>query len=260
MVKQLMRLQRVQVILYFTSERVDDRVNALIVGGTNVTATYNDASNGNNFSQSDFDSAFTAKDTDDLSEGSSNLYFTNARADARIVNALKDEDNMASNSATQVPSQQSVKAYVDDQIGAENTLAEDNDVNITSAADGSLLLYDTGTAKWIDNVMSGDATLADTGVVTLATVNSNTGSIGSSTAIPVITTNAKGLVTAVSTASITTALSVGADSGTNDSVALAKDILNLTGGTGIDTTGSGTTITIGNRRYGYYSSWFTNIN
>jgi hypothetical protein len=151
---------------------------------------------------------------------------------------------MASNSATHAPSQQSVKAYVDDQIGAENTLAEDNDVNITSAADGSLLLYDTGTAKWIDNVMSGDATLADTGVVTLATVNSNTGSIGSSTAIPVITTNAKGLVTAVSTASITTALSVGADSGTNDSVALASDVLDFTGGTGIDTTVSNNDISI----------------
>ena len=35
----------------------------------------------------------TGFDTDDLSEGSSNLYFTNARADARISNAIKDEDN-----------------------------------------------------------------------------------------------------------------------------------------------------------------------
>ena len=30
-----------------------------------------------------------------------------------------------------------------------------------------MLLYDTGTSKWIDNVMSGDATMADTGVITL---------------------------------------------------------------------------------------------
>ena len=42
---------------------------------------------GDSFSQSDFDSAFTAKDTDDLSEGTTNLYFTNARADARIAAA-----------------------------------------------------------------------------------------------------------------------------------------------------------------------------
>ena len=79
-----------------------------------------------------------------------------------------DEDNLASDLATKVPTQQSVKAYVDAQIAAENTLAEDNDVNITSAADGSMLLYDTGTSMWIDNVMSGDATLTDGGVISLA--------------------------------------------------------------------------------------------
>jgi hypothetical protein len=60
------------------------------------------------------DSQILTKDnTDEITEGSTNLYFTNARADARITNALKDEDNMASDSATHVPSQQSVKAYVD---------------------------------------------------------------------------------------------------------------------------------------------------
>jgi len=40
---------------------------------------------GDSFSQTDFDNAFTAKDTDDLSEGSTNLYYTDARADARIA-------------------------------------------------------------------------------------------------------------------------------------------------------------------------------
>lgn len=47
--------------------------------------------------------------------------------------------------------------------------------------------------------LSGDATLADTGVLTLSTVNSNVGSFGSSTAIPTITANAKGLITAITT-------------------------------------------------------------
>ena len=49
-------------------------------------------------------------DTDDLSEGSNNLYYTDARADARITAALIDEDDMSTNSATRIPSQQSVKA------------------------------------------------------------------------------------------------------------------------------------------------------
>ena len=82
--------------------------------------------------------------------------------------AFLDEDDMASDSATKVASQQSIKKYVDDRILTEDTLAEMNDVNLTSPADASLLLYDTGTSKWIDNVMSGDATLADTGALTIA--------------------------------------------------------------------------------------------
>ena len=158
--------------------------------------------------------------------------------------AILDEDNMATNSATQLATQQSIKAYVDAQVDTADTLAELNDTTITSAADGSLLLYDTGNSVWIDNVMSGDATLADTGAITLATVNSNVGQFGSSTAIPIVTANAKGLVTAVSTASITTSLTVGADSGTNDAVALASDVLDFSGGTGIDTTVSNNDISI----------------
>lgn len=54
----------------------------------------------------------------------------------------------------------------DDVTGS--TLAGLSDTNITSPADGSILLYDTGTSKYIDNVISGDATLADTGALTIA--------------------------------------------------------------------------------------------
>ena len=43
-----------------------------------------------------------------------------------------------------------------------------SDTTLTSPADGALLLYDTGTSKFIDNVVSGDATLADTGALTIA--------------------------------------------------------------------------------------------
>lgn len=58
----------------------------------------------------------TKDNSDEITEGSTNLYFTNARADARITAALIDEDNMSSNSATRIPSQQSVKAYVDNEV------------------------------------------------------------------------------------------------------------------------------------------------
>ena len=84
---------------------------------------------------------------------------------------FKDEDDMASDSATAVASQQSVKAYVDNQ-GASSTLSGLTDTNLTSPADASVLFYDTGTSKWIDNVFSGAITVADTGVATLADVSS----------------------------------------------------------------------------------------
>ena len=77
---------------------------------------------------------FDALTTDDVTEGAK-LYYTDARADARITAALIDEDNMASDSDTRLPSQQSVKAYVDSQI-----LTKDNTDEIT---EGSTNLYYT---------------------------------------------------------------------------------------------------------------------
>ena len=162
---------------------------------------------------------------------------------------IESEGIGSNDNDTTLPTSAAVKAYVDAQVDTHDTLAELTDTNITSPADGSMLLYDTGTSKWIDNVMSGDATLADTGVLTLATVNSNVGSFGSATAIPVVTVNAKGLVTAVSTASISTTLTVDADSGTGN-VALATDDLRIVGTTNeietsVGKSGTDVTVTVG---------------
>ena len=60
--------------LYFTNERVDDRVAALVDGGTGISATYDDA---NNLLSLAVD--FGEINTDNLTEGSSNRFFTQAR-------------------------------------------------------------------------------------------------------------------------------------------------------------------------------------
>ena len=101
----------------------------------------------------------TGFDTDDLSEGSTNLYFTNARADARITNALKDEDNMASNSATHVPSQQSVKAYVDATVAATNELVEDSSPQLGANLDLN------------SNNITGTGDISTTGNITLTSTD-----------------------------------------------------------------------------------------
>ena len=82
--------------------------------------------------------------------------------------AILDNDAFDNASATTLATSESIKAYVDARILTEDTLAELNDTNITSPADGSLLFYDTSTSMWIDNVVSGDITIADTGVATIA--------------------------------------------------------------------------------------------
>lgn len=92
----------------------------------------------------------------------------------------------------------------------------------------------SGDATWTVN-FNGSANA--TAALTLATVNSNTGSFGSSTVIPVITVNAKGLITSVTTASISTSGSLSISGGTGtDTVTLGTDTLTFAGGTGVSTT------------------------
>ena len=70
--------------LYFTDERVDDRVALLIKNGTGISWTYNDLLN--TLTPTVTLSPFT---TSNLSEGS-NLYFTDERVDDRVSQLIKD--------------------------------------------------------------------------------------------------------------------------------------------------------------------------
>ena len=81
--------------------------------------------------------------------------------------AILDEDNMASNSATKLATQQSIKAYVDSQVATADTLAELSDTNISSLASGHILVYD-GSDSFDNVAVSGDVTIAANGAVTIA--------------------------------------------------------------------------------------------
>ena len=66
--------------LYFTNERVDDRINALITASTGITKVYDDTANTYTLSvtQSDIN-------TDNVTEGSSNLFTTAARSRTHLL-------------------------------------------------------------------------------------------------------------------------------------------------------------------------------
>ena len=135
----------------------------------------------------------------------------------------------------------------DSSIVYEGSTANSHETTLTvtdPTADRTITLPNATGTLITHGMFSGDATVATNGAVTLATVNSDTSAVGSTTVIPVITANAKGLVTSVGTASISTVLTVGADSGSNDSVTVGTDTLDFSGGSNITTTVSNNDISI----------------
>jgi len=128
------------------------------------------------------------------------------------ITGFVDEDNMASDSASLVPTQQSVKAYVDSQVTAQDLdFAGDSGGALSVDLDSQSLTIAGGTG--IETSGSGQTltvNLSDSGVTA--------GDYGGSATIPTFTINAQGQITAVSNNSISTSFDIAADSGTNDTV------------------------------------------
>ena len=148
-----------------------------------------------------------------------------------------DEDNMASDSATRVPTQQSVKAYVDAAVtGQDLDFQGDSGGALAIDLDSETLTIAGGTG--LSSVGSGNG-------VTLNLDNTavTPNSYGSTTAIPVLTVDAQGRITAASTASISTSWTLTGDSGSQ--TVDGGDTVDIAGGTGITTVASATdTLTV----------------
>lgn len=118
--------------LFFTNERVDDRVAVLLTGGTGINKSYDDASDSLTLSV-DF-SEFT---TDDVVEGSSDLYFTDDRARSAIsVTDAGGDGSLGYDGATGIltytgPSAAEVRAHVSvTDLGGDGSMSYDSGTGV----------------------------------------------------------------------------------------------------------------------------------
>ena len=118
--------------LYYTDERVDDRVAALISGGTGISATYNDAGNLLTLSAD-----FGEFDTSNITEGS-NLYYTNARADARIALQVGANLDLSSKDTDALTEGSTNLYYTDTRADARVAAATGANLDLTNQDTGDL--------------------------------------------------------------------------------------------------------------------------
>jgi hypothetical protein len=128
-----------------------------------------------------------------------NAYFDGLRLGSVSVTAILDEDNMASDSATALATQQSIKAYVDSQVGTVDTLAEILAIGNTTGAtdiavDSAQKVQFRDAAIYINSSVDGQLDIvADTEIQIAATtvdLNGNLDVSGTTLVTGVLTTTA----------------------------------------------------------------------
>lgn len=133
------------------------------------------------------------------------------------------------------------KSYVDNEISALNA---SSDLDFTTDSGSGSVFLSSETFSILGGTglsTSSDANNAVT--IDLDDTTVTAGSFGSATEIPTFTVDAQGRLTAASTVSISTELSIAGDSGT-DTVSLLNDTFTIAGDTGITTTVSNNQVSI----------------
>ena len=122
-------------------------------------------------------------------------------------------------------------------ISTDLTLVDDasTSATISLATDTLKISGGTGTTSSISG---------DTVTINLDNTAVSAGSVGSSSAIPVLTIDAQGRITAASTASVSSDLTIVDDSSTSEVITLGTETLKFAGGTGITTAITSGTVTI----------------
>jgi hypothetical protein len=137
--------------LYYTTSRTNTDFDTRL-----ATKSTSDLAEGTNlyYTSARFDSAFTSKDTDDLSEGSTNLYYTQSRFDSGFGNKttadLTENTNLyyTDTRANSAIDARVTKAFVD-ALGIQATSVAADSVALGTDTTGNYVSTITGTANKI---------------------------------------------------------------------------------------------------------------
>jgi hypothetical protein len=125
---------------------------------------------------------------------------THNEVDANFNNLNSDKSEKASN-LSDLTSASTARTNLGLVIGTDVLSPSGSGASLTSLNATNISSGTLAAARL--PALAGDATSsAGSNTLTLATVNSTTGSFGSASSIPVVTVNAKGLVTSVTTATV----------------------------------------------------------
>jgi len=227
------------------------------------------------------DGAIVPVTDNDIDLGTAALEFKNAYFDGTVttdalalptttITDILDEDNMASDSATALATQQSIKAYVDAQVTAQDLdFIADTGGALNIDLDSETLTFTGGTG--IDTSGSGNtvtfaidstvATLTGTQTLTNKTIDVDNNTVSnievdnlksgvldtdltSVSASDDTLASAKAIKTYVDSQVTAQDLDFQGDSGGALSIDLDSETFTVAGGTGIDTSGSGNTLTV----------------
>ena len=131
------------------------------------------------------------------------------------------------------------------QITSASTASISTDLTLVDDASSSATIsLATDTLKISGGTGTTSAISGDTLTINLDNTAVSAGSVGSSSAIPVLTIDAQGRITAASTASVSSDLTIVDDSSTSETITLGTETLKFAGGTGVTTAITSGTVTI----------------